>query len=81
MTFRNNYKRALLQVCGTLYIIMFPVLIDEPLRSFIFSDTGDPAKLNELGIKVIGQQTCTRQWQSTAILNTHICVGDGETGG
>lgn len=46
----------------------------------MFSDTGDPTKLNELVIKVIDQQSCARQWQPTAILNTHICVGDGETG-
>eukprot|EP00105_Crassostrea_gigas_P033614 XP_011457056.1 PREDICTED: plasminogen isoform X1 [Crassostrea gigas] len=43
-------------------------------------NTGDPTKLNELVIKVIDQQSCARQWQPTAILNTHICVGDGETG-
>lgn len=62
------------------FFCFFPDFINYSLRFLSFSDTGDRTKLNELVIKVIDQQTCARQWQPTAILNTHICVGDGETG-
>ncbi|XP_061174876.1 suppressor of tumorigenicity 14 protein-like [Saccostrea echinata] len=46
----------------------------------ITKNTGDQTKLNELRTNVIDQQSCARQWQPTSILNTHICIGDGETG-
>ena len=44
------------------------------------TDTGDETKLNELQIAITPRADCGNMWGSNYILNTHVCVGDGEIG-
>lgn len=46
---------------------------------FIIPDTGDETLLNELRVNLTSNEECNQKWNGK-ILNTHICVGNGDIG-